>query len=72
MAADSSSSASNVNFDTENDAFNDEIYFGDSRDNVQETEIVSIGVSQRWCGTIQARTGCEEGPTLAAALLLTS
>ena len=53
MAADSSSSASNVNFDTENDAFNDEIYFGDSRDNVQETEIVSIGVSQRWCGTIQ-------------------
>ena len=41
MAADSSSSATDVNILTENDAFDDEIYFGDSGDNVQETDIVS-------------------------------
>ena len=42
MAADSSSSASDANFDTENDAFDDYIYFGDSGDNVQEIEIVLL------------------------------
>ena len=40
------SSLSNVNFDTENDTFDDEIYFGDSEDNIQETEVVSVDVSQ--------------------------
>ena len=46
MAADSNSSANDVNFDTENNAFDDEIYFGDSGDNIHETEIVSVDVNQ--------------------------
>ena len=47
MVADFSSSASDVNFNTENDEFDDDIiYFGNSGDNIQETEIVSVDVSQ--------------------------
>ena len=41
LPADSSA----VNFDAENDAFDDELYF-DSGDNDQETEIVYVDVSQ--------------------------
>ena len=40
-----SSSASGVNFYMENNAFDDEIYLGDSEDNLQETEVVSVDVT---------------------------
>ena len=43
MAGDSSSSDSDVNFDTEIDEFE---YFGDNGDNVQATEIVSVDARQ--------------------------
>ena len=38
--------ASDVNFDTESDAFGNDFYLGDSWNNVPDTKIVYVGVSQ--------------------------